>query len=411
MYPRTPTPWIGIAILALSGLLAMAAVQPAAAAAPWMGAAFDGDRRSLERLAAAGATAVRIYDADDAWVLDEAQRLGMGVVFGLWITHRRHGAALQDPATVDAIGRELLTVVARYRDHPALLAWGIGNEVETADPDPGLAWAVVDRIAAQVKAADPVHPTMMVVADAGPERLRLLAGCCANIDLLGINVYGAGVFDLPQRLQAAGVDRPVVVTELGALGQWQAGRKPWGAPVELSSTDKAAYLRTAIAFLRRQPQVTGVFAFLWGAKQEQTATWHGLLLADGSLTEMTDALAEAWGRPSAQAAPWVRGIGISADRFRTGEPVSVGLDAGPVDGTPPLAEWRLFGEAADLREGGDDEAPPREVEVRFEQADVSGARFTAPATPGAYRLFVTLRGADGKAATANLPFEVVARDR
>ena len=105
-----------------------------------------------------------------------------------------------------------------------------------------------------------------------------------NVELLGINVYAGAVFDLPQRLRDAGITKPVVIAELGPLGQWQAGRKPWGAPVELTSTEKARFFTEALVFLSKQPQIRGAFPFLWGAKQEQTATWHGLLLADGSAT-------------------------------------------------------------------------------------------------------------------------------
>jgi hypothetical protein len=44
--------------------------------------------------------------------------------------------------------------------------------------------------------------------------------------------------------------------------------------------------------------------------------------------------------------------------------------------------------------------------VEVLSANTSSIRFRAPPVPGAYRLFITLRGANGKAATANLPFLV-----
>jgi len=401
-----------IAVALVLGFSAAAHAQAPSVSAPdtqWQGAAFEGDRSALEKLAAAGAKVIRVYREADAWVLDEAQRLGLKVVMGLWVAHPRHGVSLDDAPARKAQDAAIEAFVVRYRSHPALLAWGVGNEVETGAADPLPAWREVDRVAARVKALDPAHPTMMVVADTSLDRLRLLAQCCTHVDLLGINLYAGAAFDLARRLRSAGITKPVVVAELGALGQWQAGRKPWGAPVELSSREKAAFYRSALATLRAEPQVRGVFPFLWGAKQEQTATWHGLLLADGSLTEMTDALAEFWGVPPALRAPTILGIGISADVFAPGEVVSAGVDARAADQGTLRTQWTVRAEATDLRLGGDHEAAPAQIAVPLLAADTGSVRFHAPRQPGPYRLFITVRDGSGKAATANLPFLVRAR--
>lgn len=372
-------------------------------AVPWQGATFEGDRAALEKLATAGAKAVRVYGEKDAWVLDEARRLGLGVVMGLHVGLPRHGFRLDDPQAVAAQEARIRNFVRRHRAHPALLAWGIGNEVEHDMSDPLPAWREVDRLAGVVKALDPAHPTLMTVADGGPERLKPLATCCANVDLLGINLYAGAAFGIGERLRALGIVKPLLITELGPLGQWQAGRKPWGAPVELTSREKAAYFRRVLAELGKEPQVRGVFPFLWGAKQEQTATWHGLLLADGGLTEMSDALAAAWGRPPAHPAPTILGIGIAADEFAPGSIVSAGVDA---RGEAIVTDWLLRQEASHLRGGGDIEPAPATVDVEILAADTASVRFRAPEAPGAYRLFITVRDREGKAATANLPFLV-----
>lgn len=402
-YELNPRRRIARSLLALL----LCVVFPAFAAPPaWQGAAFEGDRAALAKLAQAGAKVVRVYRESDVWVLDEAQRLGMKVVLGLWLGHPRHGFRLDDERAVRAQEAALRDFVMRHRAHPALLAWGVGNEVETGVADPKPLWREVNRLAGIVKSLDPVHPTLMVVADNSDDWLAPLADCCAAVDLLGLNLYGGSVFQLPQRLRKMGIAKPVVVTELGPLGQWQAGRKPWGAPVELTSSQKAAFFRDALAFLATQPQVKGVFPFLWGAKQEQTATWHGLLLADGSLTAMTDALSAAWGRPVTDAAPEIRGIGIAADEFSPGQTVSAGIDVVSSGGSPLVTLWEVRAEARDLRAGGDVEATPARVDVTVEQADARGVRFVAPRVRGDYRLFMTVRDRAGKVATANLPFRV-----
>jgi hypothetical protein len=383
--------------------LQTASASPSLSAPPWRGAAFSGDRASLEKLAAAGANAVRVYHERDAWVLDEARQLGIGVLMGLDVGLPRYGFRLDDSEAIAAQENRIRAFVQRYRKHPALLAWVIGNEVEHGMIDPLPAWREINRLAGVVKALDPAHPTVMSVNDGGPQFLKQLAGCCAHIDMIGLNLYAGAAFGLDERIRGAGIIKPLLIAELGPLGQWQAGRKPWGAPVELTSHEKAAYFRRALAELGKNPQVRGVFAFLWGTKQEQTATWHGLLLPDGSLTEITDALAQAWGRSSVSAAPSILGIGISADEFAPGAIVSSTIE---VRGEAPDTGWLVRKEATELRGGGETEPLPETVGVEVLSAGTSSVRFRAPSTPGAYRLFITARDKNGKAATANLPFLV-----
>ena len=90
-------------------------LQAASSDAQWKGAAFEGDRASLARLAAAGAKVVRVYRQSDAWVLDEAQRLGLKVVMGLWLEHPRHGFDYADARAVRAQEDAVLDFVARYQ--------------------------------------------------------------------------------------------------------------------------------------------------------------------------------------------------------------------------------------------------------------------------------------------------------
>lgn len=385
--------------LALSCFAALAA-HAEAAPEQWQGAAFAGDRGALEKLAAAGAKVVRVYGESDAWVLDAAQGLGLRVVMGLSIAYPR------EPEALRAQERAIRRFVERHHAHPALLAWGVGNEVEAGAADPLPAWREIDRLAGIVKTLDPKHPTLMVAVDGDVERLKRLAACCAHVDLLGINAYAGAAFTLPQRVRDAGIAKPVVIGELGPLGQWQAGTKPWGAPIEPTSSEKAVFFRDALAFLRKEPQIAGAFPFLWGAKQEQTETWHGLLLADGSLTAMSDALTRAWGKPVAEPAPAIRGIGIAADEFAPGQEVSAGVDAVSFDGSPLRTDWKVLAEATDLRGGSGIETAPARIAVPVLHADAASVRFLAPREPGAYRLFITLHDRRGKAATANLPFLV-----
>ena len=118
------------------------------------GAGGEGD---LDALAAAGGNSLRLWGADDIGdVLDAAHARGLSVTVGIWLGHERHGFDYGDPAQVaDQLDRVRETVLA-YRDHPAVLIWALGNEMEgyAAGDDPRI-WAAVNE-AANVLSVDQI---------------------------------------------------------------------------------------------------------------------------------------------------------------------------------------------------------------------------------------------------------------
>ena len=91
------------------------------------GAGGDG---SLEQLAAAGANSVRTWGAEGVGeLLDEAHALGLTVAVGIWLGHERHGFDYNDPSQVAAQLQAARETVLRYKDHPAVLLWGLGKDL------------------------------------------------------------------------------------------------------------------------------------------------------------------------------------------------------------------------------------------------------------------------------------------
>lgn len=356
-----------------------------------------GGEQRLDVLKGLGATVVRTYgDPPDA-VLAEAQKLGLKVIVGFWLEHPRRGFDYRDPAQANAQLERLAAFVKRYRDHPALLMWGVGNEVEAELDDDSAVWPGIGQAARLVRRLDPKHPVMAVLAEAGGGKVAKLIQAAPDVDVLGVNSYGDALPSLPQRVRAQGWKGPLVVTEMGAIGQWQAQRKPWGAMIEPSSTAKAALLRGYLSALG--PTTEGQILFYWGQKQEVTPTWHSLLLPDGSWTETAEAMAQAWGgrTPGGNRAPRIGRFDMEAGRAV--------LEVADPDGDKLAVQWSVMAESTDLRKGGDIEAVPRSHADALVSSDPTGARLgSLPA--GQYRLFVTVRDGRGAAATANLPFLV-----
>ena len=372
---------------------------------PFVARGAAGERR-LDVLKQLGATAVRTYGDETAAVLAEAGRLGLKVVAGFWLEHPRRGFNYNDPAQVAAQNAKLERFVRAHKDHPALLLWGLGNEVEAELADDAAVWPAIEGAARLVKSIDPAHPTMAVIAETGNDKVGKVIRQAPSIDVLGINSYGPALPSLAGRAREAGWRGPLLITELGPLGQWQAGKTPWGAAIEPSSTAKAAALRDYLAALA--PRTQGHFVFYWGQKQEVTPTWHSLLLPGGEWTETAEAMAASWGgtTPGGNRAPRIRKLAFAGGDSRpAGEPGRAELDAADPDNDPLTAEWLVMAESTDLRKAGDAESVPRSFPAAVRDASAAGAT-VARVPPGRYRLFLTLRDGRGAAATANLPFEL-----
>lgn len=360
----------------------------------------------LTELKGLGANTVRTYGGDAERLMAEAERLDLKVILGFWLEHPRRGFDYGNRVLVEAQLAALRAFVLRYKDSPALLMWGIGNEVEAELTDNSQVWPAIEEAARLVESLDPNHPTMAVIADTDPANIRRVKDHAPSIDVLGVNAYGDAIPSLPGRVRAQGWDGPLVVSELGAIGQWQAGQTPWGAPVEPTSTEKAQRLGRYLAALKSDG--VGQVLFLWGQKQEVTPTWHSLLLRTGEWTQASEAMAHNWGgaTPGGNRAPRIRSFRLAdGPVLDRAAPAQAILDAGDPDGDPVAVTWRVLSESTDRRKAGDAETVPPDHSEALRHTDSRAARIEGLPS-GDYRLFAVVRDGNGAAATANLPFRV-----
>ena len=367
----------------------------------------------LHELASIGGNTIRTWDAEGIGpLLDEAEQEGLMVVAGVWLEHQRHGIDYNNPEERQAELERVESLVLEHRNHPALLAWGIGNELEIGG-DMDSAIRQINDAAAIVKRLDPNHPRMAVIAEIGDDKAIRIQNECPDIDFIGINSYG-GLASLPQRLDEQGYTGAWAITEYGVVGHWETGYSPWGAPYEQTSSEKADFLRSNYE-KSIQPnlskQCLGSFAFLWGHKQEKTHTWYGILLSDGSMTQRADELERLWtGKlPENQSPHFIAGSLVGADReaVRPGQRVEVTITVEEPDNDPIDVQWALMPESDAQSMGGDHEQAIEPLDVRIDQPSTTSALITMPDKEGAYRIFVTIRDGRGRAATANLPIQIL----
>ena len=371
------------------------------------GAGGDGP---LAELAAAGANSVRTWGGDVGTLLDEAHALGMTVTVGIWLGHERHGFDYNDEAQVSAQLERAREMVLKYKDHPALLMWGVGNEMEGFDDgDNPAIWKAVNDVAAMIKELDPNHPTMTVTAFVHGGRIEFLHNRSPAIDIHGVNAYG-GAQVVPEFLRDGGATKPFVLTEFGPVGPWEMPKTDWGAPYEQTSTAKADFYRESYEKgIQAAPGMAlGAYAFLWGDKVEATETWFGMLLDDGSQTGAVDAMTEIWsGEMPANLAPTVEPIEASrSTQLEPGDILDVSTVLADPEGSDLRIEWVLRADSGDYLTGGDYRPAMPDIDGAVIEGRADGAKVRMPEEPGAYRLFVYAWDEGGKAATANIPLLV-----
>ncbi len=346
-------------------------------------------------------------------VLDEAARHGVTVVMCIEIGRERLGFDYDDEQAVAEQLEYARGEVMKYRDHPALLAWMVGNEANLLFENPRV-FDAINGIARMIHEVDGRHPVTTALAGFSPELAGLIRERTADLDFVSIQMYG-DIVHLPAILEASDWEAPVFVTEWGAIGHWEVAQTSWGAPIEQTSSEKAAnYLRShEIAIASNPGQIVGSYVFLWGQKQERTPTWYGLFLDDGAETEAVDAMHYIWnGEWPANRSPVVEAMFL--DGRGAHDNVTLAADAiyeARIEAADPERDtlryrWELMRESEAAQEGGDLEEVPERIDGRIDPPELDRVRVTAPGEQGAYRLFVYVYDGQGKAGHANIPFYV-----
>jgi glycosyl hydrolase family 2 len=374
-----------------------------------------GGQTYLDKAVAYGANSVRTWAAADAIaILDDAHAKGLTVLFGLWVGCERQGFDYDDAKSVQAQLERFTEVVKTYKDHPAILMWGIGNEMDLFYSDFKV-WNAVNDIAKMIHEVDPNHPTMTVTAGLDVAEVQLIKERAPHIDVYGINTYG-GLIGIDKEMRAYGWDRPYVITEWGPNGHWEVAKTDWGVPIEQTSSEKAYFYKERYekGIAADKEMCIGSYVFLWGQKQETTPTWYGVFLEDGTETEVMDVLEYEWsGKMPKNRAPAISSITIDGKKaqesiyVKPGQVCTLKADVKDPDGDVLKYRWEILPESTDIKSGGDAESRPEPVEIIIRPGSENGTlNFKAPKKEGPYRLFAYTYDGKGNAATANIPFYV-----
>ncbi len=351
------------------------------------------------------------YTADE--FLDLALKYNLTVTLGLDLKKERQGFDYNDTIAVKKQFEYLKGEVLKYKDHPALLVWGLGNELNLNYSNPKV-WDAVNQIAKMIKEIDPNHPTTTMLAGIKKFDVEEIAKRCPDLDFLSIQMYG----DLPNlqaRIKESGYEGPYIVSEWGATGHWETATTSWKAPIEQTSKEKAeSYIhRYRAAIESDSVHCLGSYVFYWGQKQERTPTWYGLFTEDENPTETIDAMHYIWkGVWPENRAPRLDSMrlngnfGYESIILKKAQPYSAQVFIHNYENDSLTYKWEILKESTDLGVGGDYERRPESLSNLITKNNNDIIEIKTPDNEGAYRLFVYITDNKNKVATANIPFFV-----
>ena len=372
-----------------------------------------GGDKYLKELADIGGNSIRTWATENGLaVLDSAHKYGLTVCMGLWVNHERHGFDYNDKYAVKAQLKSFEDAIIKMRDHPALLMWAVGNEVDLFYSNFKV-WNAVEDIAAMIKRLDPKHPTMTVTAGIDVAEVAMIKEFCPSIDILGINTYG-GISQLSDQVRKYGWVKPYMVTEWGPYGHWESPQVSWGVAVEANSSQKAKMREDSYVHIVEDKELClGSYCFLWGYKQEVTPTWYGIFTKDGRGTESIDVLNSYWAKnPNKNKAPLLSSFLLNGKtkyesiKVRKRKDCLFTLKVSDFENDSLTFVYELMQESTDKKAGGDFEASMDALNYKVINQSKNSIKIKAPSRSGAYRFYVYISDKNRNVATANIPFYV-----
>lgn len=374
--------------------------------------------RNYKRVAELGGNCIRTYSTSEETtpsILSEAYKNNLYVHMGLYISRERDGFDYDNEEKVAAQLENCRSLVRRFRNHPAVMCWSIGNEAESMYKNTKL-WTAINDIAKMIHEEDPNHPVTTTLASSNVANVKLIIEMAPELDFLCINSYYPNPMNIQANLESAGWTKPWMLTEFGQLGTWTTSvpKTSFGSLIEETSTQKAEkykeiYEKAVIPNLDNG--CLGSFPFVWGYQNHgEVLTWYGLFDKSGNTFGAVDEIQHYWtGKYPEKLAPVIADRtamvmnGKIADDSIVVSPSSentASVSASSPWGSSLSYKWMIYQEGSADTDG----SLPEGVSGLIENETLQTITFTAPKAAGNYRLLVFVRDTNRKAALSVIPF-------
>jgi len=179
--------------------------------------------RDLTQIRQLGANTVHLWiwdtEADHKDFLDQAYNSGTNPIYVIAGYNINAGHDLADQTARDIIKEDFRAMVQTHKDHPAILMWAIGNNLNATKfygtSLTGL-FSLIEEMAAEAHALDPNHPVVMPLADENLiQTITAYNATVPSLDIWGANVYQGNSFgNLFSAYQTVST-KPLLITGYG----------------------------------------------------------------------------------------------------------------------------------------------------------------------------------------------------
>ena len=229
-----------------------------------------------------GANSVRTWGTDQGTgeYLSLANHYGLKVAAGIWLNYvddQGRCSYLHDEEYKKSKREEVLAYVRKYKDHPAVLMWVVGNEAiffTKKEVEKIALCNFLEGLIREIHQMDPYHP--VVYASATIADLPYLVRYVPSLDIIGMNEYGSirtahGTWDYLK------FNKPYVFTEYGHYISLDRPKDINNRSVELSDQQKAQRYRDFSQQIHSfKGYNLGGFVFHLGETTQESMTWWNL---------------------------------------------------------------------------------------------------------------------------------------
>lgn len=360
-----------------------------------------------------GANTIRRYNPGpyDDNILNIAAEKDMKVMYGFWFDPKTD--YFRDTNEVKVEIERVLRTVEKYKNHPAILAWNVGNEtwglLKHQFYKPYLTTVrqeyikMLEYLAQRIHEIDPAHPVMTSFEH---EEFQIrgefasFRDLAPSLDIIGVNsYYDEQIKELANIATQMEPDRPYMVTEFGPRGYWEPkySKSRKGRVLEDSDEEKSEFyaMQWKRYIEKNAGKNVGGVAYCWKDRLEGSLTWFGLSDNEGNVKPAYYSLKECWEGTSTPYVLKTANICSPDGQFKPGTEYKFCAQVPGVTREGLSYEWALHREEY-----------LEKIDVVKSNLHGDSITLKIPAEPSRYRLYLYVRDNKGNVVTDSYPLMV-----